>query len=280
MSHSIFSSTHLLHLSFKRLRAPVFWYSPVPTPPLPKSPPCFKLDFQLYNRQRAVTHSISFDYQLSRASSSPGLVVTWTDCGGTGLNCGEFASKRRNHVISIWQKEQGRKRSHWASSEDPGWTDRARTRQLDTSCQWFEAKRTRGGDTVPNPRWRRQYSRQFDRKWEHTKSGAWTRSTWTTRFRFIGTSSILHQSMYEPVGRRDLWQNLCGFVHTLKVMLILCLCSVVHELLPMVLLQASIQQPFTPGLNDNSPSHPNNQILSRGMVRRSMPPRPKRETYI
>ena len=86
--------------------------------------------------------------------------------------------------------------------------------------------------------------------------------------------------MYEPAGRRDLWQNLCDFVHTLEVMLILCLCSVVHELLPTVLLQASIQQPFTPGLNDNSPSHPNNRILSQGMVRRSMPPHPKKETYI
>lgn len=63
-------------------------------------------------------------------------------------------------------------------------------------------------------------------------------------------------------------------------MLILCLPSVVHGLLPMALLLASTQQRFTPGLNDNSPSHPHLQTHSPDMVRRLTLPRPKKEIYI
>ena len=70
------------------------------------------------------------------------------------------------------------------------------------------------------------------------------------------------------------------FVDIVTMMLILCLRSGVHGLFPMVLLQASTQQRFTPGLNDNSPSHPHHQIHSPDMVRRLTLPRPKKETYI
>ena len=65
-----------------------------------------------------------------------------------------------------------------------------------------------------------------------------------------------------------------------KRMLILCLISVAHGLFPTVLLQASTQLRFTPGLSDNSPSHPHNRIHSLDMVRRSMPPHLKKGIYI
>lgn len=62
-------------------------------------------------------------------------------------------------------------------------------------------------------------------------------------------------------------------------MLILCLRSVAHDLSPMVLLRVSTLQRFTPGLNDNSPSHRHNRIRSPDMARQSMLPRPKKETF-
>lgn len=66
-------------------------------------------------------------------------------------------------------------------------------------------------------------------------------------------------------------------IEMVRMMLIMCLCSVAHGLSPMVLLLAPTP---TPGLNDNSPSHLHNQILSLDMVRPSMLPRLKKETYI
>ena len=70
------------------------------------------------------------------------------------------------------------------------------------------------------------------------------------------------------------------FVETVNMILIMCLHSEAHGLSPMVFLQASIQQRFTPGLNANSLSHPHNQIHFQDMVPRSMLPRLKKETYI
>lgn len=71
-----------------------------------------------------------------------------------------------------------------------------------------------------------------------------------------------------------------AFVNTMEMMLILCPRSVAHGLSPMDPLQVSAQQRYTPGLNDNSPSHRLSQIHSLDMVRRSMLPRPRKETYI
>ena len=122
----------------------------------------------------------------------------WSDCARICESSGTSASRRRNHVIPIWQKEQGGKRPDGAYPKTPGCTNRARIRLLHTHSQWFEAKRTRGWDTVSNARC--QPVRQFDRKWKYTKSGAWTRSTRTTRLRFIGMSSFISRRLSQPAG--------------------------------------------------------------------------------
>lgn len=152
-------------------------------------------------------------------------------------------------------------------------------RRIDTYSQWLETKREGGWATVSNTRCCRQHLRQLYRKWKHAKSGAWTRSTRTTGPRFISTSSFINHYLGQPTGV-TLGRRLWVVVGTMITMLTLCLRSVVHGLFQMVLLQASTQQRFTPGLNDSSPSHPHLQIHSPDMVRRSTLPRPKKETYI
>lgn len=189
------------------------------------------------------------------------------------------AAKRRNHVIPIRQKEQRGKRSDGAYSETPGYTDCSSIRRIDTYSQWLETKRERGWDTVSNTGCCRQHLRQLDREWKHAKSGAWSRSTRTTGPRLISTSSSIHHCLGQPIGM-TLGRRLWDFVDTVIIMLTLCVRSVVHGQSQMVLLQASIQQRFTPGLNDSSPSHPHLQIHSPDMVRRLTLPRPKKEIYI
>ena len=86
-------------------------------------------------------------------------------------------------------------------------------------------------------------------------------------------------SAYELACLYHSWQSLLGrgVIKMVYLMLILCQRSAVHGLSPMGLLQASTH---TLGLNDNSPLRLHNQILSLGMVRRSMLPRRKKETSI
>ena len=91
---------------------------------------------------------------------------------------------------------------------------------------------------------------------------------------------MILQSLPGRANWHNLWQTPVGFRCTVIIMLTVCLRSVVHGLFQMGLLQASTQQRFTPGLNDNSPSHPHLQIHSPDMVRRLTLPRPKKETYI
>ena len=102
----------------------------------------------------------------------------------------------------------------------------------------------------------------------------------TQTYRYVVFHSYsINPRMGQPAGMVG---GRCSYniVNLAKVMLTMFLNSEAHGLLLMVLPQASTQQRFTPGLNDNSPSHPNNQIHSLDMVRRSTPPHRKKETYI
>lgn len=87
----------------------------------------------------------------------------------------------------------------------------------------------------------------------------------TQTYRYV----IHYQSMSGLASRHGSWQTLKErFLPIVKTILILCLRSVALGLLSTLLLQASIQQRFTPGLNDNSLLHLHNRIHSPDTVRR------------